>query len=168
MGGGEIHQCDGILSPYFAAARCCDYQYWIAAARDANHATASLYLESAGCSFAIAGGIREYRASVWRWVLTQQVIPVQPVPSQTFQATLGTQNCSITLQWMSTGLFASLSINGVPIISGKQCVDRVNLIRAAYLGFKGWIYFVDSTGKGCNPNYNGLGSRYLLVYESSP
>jgi hypothetical protein len=98
--------------------------------------------------------------------LTQQVLPIQPVPSQTFQATLGTQNCSITLQWMSTGLFASLSINGAPIISGKQCVDRVNLIRQEYLGFTGWLYFVDTTGKQQDPNYAGLGSRYLLVYES--
>lgn len=100
--------------------------------------------------------------------MTQQVIPVQPVPSQTFQATLGTQNCSITLQQMSTGLFVSLSISGAPIISGKYANDRVNLIRQAYLGFVGWLYFVDSTGQGCDPNYKGLGSRYLLVYESSP
>jgi hypothetical protein len=98
--------------------------------------------------------------------VTQQAIPIQTVPSQTFQATLGTQNCQITLQHMSTGLFASLSINGVTIISGRLCVDRVNLIRQAYLGFVGWLYFVDSSGKGCDPNYKGLGSRYLLVYES--
>lgn len=99
--------------------------------------------------------------------MTQQVIPIQPVPSQTFQATLGTQNCQITLQWMSTGLFASLSINGSPIISGKYCNDRVNLIRAAYLGFTGWLYFVDTAGKQVDPIYTGLGSRFLLVYESA-
>lgn len=150
--------------------------------------------------------------------MTQQVIPVQPVPAQTFQVTLGTQNCQITLQQMSTGLYISLSINGTAIISGKLCLDRVNLIRQAYLGFVGWLYFVDSapgsTGEtqpltsaassanaswtadsdtvtadssitadggsssssdasltsvplGLNPNYAGLGSRYLLVYESS-
>lgn len=98
--------------------------------------------------------------------MTQQVLPIQPVPSQTFQATLGAQNCQITLQQMSTGLFASLSINGTPIISGKYCNDRVNLIRQAYLGFKGWLYFVDTAGKQGDPNYQGLGSRYLLVYES--
>lgn len=67
---------------------------------------------------------------------------------------------------MSTGLFASLSINGTPIISGKYCNDRVNLIRQTYLGFKGWLYFVDAAGKQQDPNYAGLGSRYLLVYES--
>jgi hypothetical protein len=98
--------------------------------------------------------------------LTQQVIPIQPIPSQTFQATLGTQNCQITLQQMSTGLFASLSIDGTLIISGKYCNDRVNLIRQAYLGFTGWLYFVDTTGQQQDPNYAGLGSRYFLIYES--
>lgn len=98
--------------------------------------------------------------------MTQQVIPIQAVPAQTFQATLGTQNCQITLQQMSTGLFASLLINGTPIISDKYCNDRVNLIRQAYLGFTGSLYFVDTTGQQQDPNYAGLGSRYLLVYES--
>ncbi len=98
--------------------------------------------------------------------MTQQVLPIQAVPAQTFQATLGTQNCQVTLQQMATGLFASLSISGNAVISGKYCNDRVNLIRQAYLGFKGWLYFVDSTGQGQDPNYADLGSRYLLVYES--
>lgn len=97
--------------------------------------------------------------------MTQQVLPIQPIPAQTFRAMLGTQNCQITLQHMSTGLFVSLSINGTPIISGKYCNDRVSLIRAAYLGFAGWLYFVDSTGQQ-DPTYPGLGSRYSLVYES--
>jgi hypothetical protein len=98
--------------------------------------------------------------------VTQQIVPIQPVPAQTFQVTLGTQNCTITLQQLSTGLYASLSINGVPIISGRYCNDRVNLIRQAYLGFVGWLYFVDSSGGQCRPSYAGLGSKFLLVYES--
>ncbi len=97
--------------------------------------------------------------------MTQQVIPVQSVPAQTFQVTLGGQNCQVSLQWMSTGLFITLSINGNPVISGRYCNDRVNLIRQKYLGFTGWLYFVDSAGSS-DPNYADLGSRYLLVYES--
>jgi hypothetical protein len=97
--------------------------------------------------------------------LTIQVLQAQPVPSQIFQATLGAQNCSITLQQMSTGLYVSLSIDGTPIISGKRAVDRVNLIRQSYLGFTGFLYFVDTTGQGRNPHFAGLGSRFLLVYE---
>lgn len=98
-----------------------------------------------------------------------QTLPIQPTPAQSFQATLGNQNCSVTLQQMSTGLYASLSIDGTPIITGKYCNDRVNLIRQKYLGFAGWLYFVDtapdSSGPS-DPSFSGLGSRYLLVYES--
>lgn len=94
----------------------------------------------------------------------QQVLPIQPLPAQTFEATLGGQNCAITLQQMVTGLFASISVTGSPIISGRYCNDRVGLVRQAYLGFIGWLYFVDTQG-GTDPNYAGLGSRYILVYE---
>jgi hypothetical protein len=100
--------------------------------------------------------------------LTQQILPIQAIPSQTFQVTLGGQSCTITLQQMRTGLYATLSINGNVIISCKYCNDRVNLIRQAYLGFIGWLYFVDSSGQQQDPNYASLGSRFLLVYESSP
>jgi hypothetical protein len=95
-----------------------------------------------------------------------QTLAIQPLPAQTFNATLGAQNCTILLQQMRTGLFASLAIAGLPIISGRYCNDRVNLIRQKYLGFTGCLYFVDTTGEGLNPNYAGLGSRYLLIYES--
>lgn len=96
----------------------------------------------------------------------QQIIPVQAVPAQTFQVQLGSQNCRITLNQFGNGLYFSLSINGVIIVSGRYCVDRVNIIRPAYLGFIGWIYFVDVTQAGQDPDYKGLGTRYLLVYES--
>lgn len=97
--------------------------------------------------------------------MTQQVIPLQPIPAQTFQVTLGGQNCTIALQQMATGLFASLAVGGAPIISGRYCNDRVGWVRQDYLGFIGWIYFVDTQG-GCDPYYTGLGARYILVYES--
>jgi hypothetical protein len=94
-----------------------------------------------------------------------QCLPVQPDPAQTFDATLGNQDCEITLQQMSTGLFLSLSVAGAPIISGAYCNDRVNLVRRKYLGFGGALYFVDTANQGADPYYTGLGSRYLLVYE---
>lgn len=128
----------------------------------------------------------------------EQILAIQPLPAQTFEETLGTQDCTITLRQLankgavvdwtadssittdsptyttsgaqdssqSGGLFMDLSISGSPIISGKYCNDRVNLVRAVYLGFSGWLYFADTTGAGQDPYYTGLGSRYLLVYES--
>lgn len=97
--------------------------------------------------------------------MTQQALPVQPLPAQTFQVTLGTQDCTITLTQRSTGLFIDLSVSGNAILSGVYCNDRVSLVRRAYLGFVGWLYFVDTTNAGEDPSYDGLGSRYLLIYE---
>jgi hypothetical protein len=96
----------------------------------------------------------------------QQVLPIQPLPSQTFEVILGTQSCQITLQWMATGLFITLTVNGNSVLSSYYCNNRVSLVRRAYLGFVGWLYFVDTQGD-CDPNYAQLGSRYLLVYESN-
>lgn len=97
--------------------------------------------------------------------MTQQALPVQPIPAQTFQATLGTQDCTITLTQRSTGLFIDLEVSGNPILSGIYCNDRVSLVRRAYLGFVGWLYFVDTTNQGVDPSYDGLGTRYILIYE---
>jgi hypothetical protein len=97
--------------------------------------------------------------------MTQQVLPLKALPAQTFQATLGGQECEVSLQQMATGLFASLSVSGAQIIAGRYCCDRVGWVRYDYLGFAGWLYFVDTQG-GSDPNYAGLGSRYILVYES--
>lgn len=96
---------------------------------------------------------------------TQQVLPIQPLPSQTFEVTLGTQDCQITLQQMATGLFITLVVNGVLTLSSYYCNDRLGLVRRSYLGFVGWLYFVDTQGT-TDPFYEGLGTRFLLVYES--
>ncbi len=98
--------------------------------------------------------------------MTQQALPVQPLPAQTFSAVLGTQNCTFTLRQRSTGLYLDLSVNGAQVLSGAYCRDRTSLVRWAYLGFSGWLYFVDTSGQGADPSYTGLGSRFLLIYES--
>ena len=67
---------------------------------------------------------------------------------------------------MSTGLYVTLYLAGNLIIAGKRAIDRVNLVRQLYLGFSGWIYFIDGSGQGKNPFYQGLGTRFSLVYES--
>ena len=95
----------------------------------------------------------------------EQILPIQALAAQSFDATLGNQDCAITLRQLATGLFIDLSKNGAQIISGAYCNDRVNLIRRKYLGFGGALYFVDTSGQGADPYYTGLGSRYLLVYE---
>jgi hypothetical protein len=44
-----------------------------------------------------------------------------------------------------------------------MCMDRVKLVRHAYLGFIGNLGFIDTQGK-TDPDYTGFGARYQLIY----
>jgi hypothetical protein len=91
-------------------------------------------------------------------------IPLSPLPSQTLSVMLNGQQCQINVYQKSTGLYFDLSIVNLPIVTGMLCRDRVSLIRHEYLGFIGVIFFCDLQGTN-DPEYSGLGSRYVLVYE---
>ena len=97
--------------------------------------------------------------------MTYQFIPISAVASQEFTILLGNQNCTIVLNQKNTGLFFDLFIGGNPIVQSMICLNLVGLIREQYLGFTGQLFFFDTQGPS-DPEYTGLGSRYLLVYQS--
>jgi len=95
-----------------------------------------------------------------------QIIPLQAIPNQQLQVQLGTQPCTITVQQFAFGLFLSLYIGPTLILSNVLCENLVKIVRDAYLGFSGDLFFLDTQGND-NPDYTGLGSanaRYLLYY----
>jgi hypothetical protein len=92
-----------------------------------------------------------------------QIIPVQAIPSQTFNITLNNQVCQISIYQKSTGLYFDLVLNNVPIVTARLCLDRKLIIRYKYLGFIGDFAFIDQKGLA-NPEYQGLNSQYLLYY----
>ena len=94
-----------------------------------------------------------------------QIIPLSQVPSQTFTVQLGTQNCLINVYQKSTGLYFDLTLNSNLIISSMICLNLVGLVRESYLGFTGQLFFFDTQGTD-DPDYTGLGTRYILVYQS--
>lgn len=91
------------------------------------------------------------------------IIPLQPVASQLLGVTLTGQPCQINIRTRTTGLFLDLLVNDAPVIEGVLCLDRVKIVRDAYLGFEGDLFFADTQGRD-DPVAAGLGSRYLLVY----
>lgn len=93
------------------------------------------------------------------------LIPIQALPSQTLQVTLAGQTCEIAIFQKSTGLFLNLSVDGTPRVSGVLCHNRVRLVRYRYLGFIGDLSFIDTQGQD-DPQYAGLGSRWVLAYLS--
>ena len=91
------------------------------------------------------------------------IVPLAATPSQTISVTLAGQSCRIAVYQKSTGLFVDLYINDVLAIGGVICLDRVRIVRDAYLGFIGDLGFYDAQGRA-DPDYTGLGNRFLLSY----
>lgn len=94
-----------------------------------------------------------------------QVIPLTALPSQSLTVQLGNQNCAINVYQKSTGLYFDLSVNNVIIVQTMICLNLVGLIRESYQGFSGQLFFFDTQGTS-DPTYDGLGTRYQLVYKS--
>ena len=95
-------------------------------------------------------------------------IPLQAVPNQTLTAPLAGQTVDINLYTRADGLFMDVLLNGKPIVDNVICQNENRIIRDLYLGFPGDLAFYDTqtdvNGVGSDPEYTGLGNRYVLVY----
>lgn len=97
--------------------------------------------------------------------MTYQLIPLTQVGSQTFTILLSSQQCNINVYQLSTGLYCDIVANQTNIVTTMLCLNLVGLVREAYLGFTGQLFFFDTQGTS-DPDYSGLGTRYQLVYQS--
>jgi hypothetical protein len=92
-----------------------------------------------------------------------QIIPLSAVPSQTASVTLAGRSCRMNVYQKSLGLFLDLYQSDSLVIAGVLCLTRVMIVRDSYLGFSGDLVFYDQQGSD-DPNYAGLGSRWVLAY----
>lgn len=95
-----------------------------------------------------------------------QQISIQPIPSQQLQTVLNGQNCQIAIYSKRQGIFVDLNSNGVDISIGVIARNGIPLVPTAYLGFLGTLLFIDTQGVS-DPTFDGLGSRYQLVYMTA-
>ena len=91
------------------------------------------------------------------------IIPIQPLPNQTFFVSVNNQNCTINIFSKWTGLFFSLSVDNSPVVSSRIIRNKLPIVNLAYNGFIGDFYMLD-TQSNDDPIYTGLGSRWVLVY----
>lgn len=91
-------------------------------------------------------------------------IPLDAIPNQKMSISLGDQSCEIAVRQIGARLYASLTADGVTISTNAPAVNggRVNLYPNPY--FKGVLYWVDRIGDA-PPQYDGLGTRWVLIYE---
>jgi hypothetical protein len=90
-------------------------------------------------------------------------VPLQAVPSQTLAISLGGQPCKIDVVTRGDGLYVNLYVNDALVIGGVAARNRVRVVIDAYLGFIGDLSWLDTQGDQ-DPTYDGLGSRWQLVY----
>lgn len=95
-----------------------------------------------------------------------QIVPLQPIPSQTLQVQLNGQACTLNIFQYAFGLFMSVYVGNNLIIASVICENFVRIVRDAYLGFSGDFVFLDMQGTE-DPAYTGLGgssARFQLLY----
>lgn len=116
--------------------------------------------------------------------IAAQIIPVQPVASQTLNVTLNQQACQINLYAKSiyipitppgsisinppvyvpvTVFFLDLYLNDTLVIGGCLVRNGVGIVQDSYFGFTGEIAIEDTEGN-TDPTIAGLGTRFLLTY----
>lgn len=100
------------------------------------------------------------------------VVPLKPVANQSLAVLLNNQSCQINVYQKAFGLYLDLYVSNAPIICGVICQNYNRIVRSLYLGFQGDFWFADTQSVpdvnglliGNNPDYTGLGSRYILEY----
>ena len=98
--------------------------------------------------------------------MTLALVPLVAVPSQTLSVQLGVLSCRINVYQKATGLYFDLLVADVAIVTGALALNLNKLVRSAYLGFTGDLYFFDTAGTA-DPTYDGLGARYVLLWDSA-
>lgn len=91
------------------------------------------------------------------------IVPLSPVPFQIVSTILNSQNCTINVYQKSTGLYMDLFLNNLPVMTCVACLNNVLVIYDEYIGFLGDFFFIDMQGS-LDPTFDGLGSRFFLVY----
>lgn len=92
-------------------------------------------------------------------------IPLQATPNQRLSVDLGGQNTTFSLATRLGKLYASVAVGNTAIIHSRVCLNNEPIVREAYRGFIGELYFIDLRG-GNDPEWAELGSRYLLRWET--
>jgi hypothetical protein len=96
--------------------------------------------------------------------VSYDVIPLQAQANQFLNTVLDDNvPCTINLTTTDYGLFIDVTYNGIPIVNGRLCQDRTDLVPDKYLGMPQNLFFADTQGTS-DPQYAGFGTRYLLCY----
>jgi hypothetical protein len=90
-------------------------------------------------------------------------IPLNKVANQTLSVILAGQNCTLNIYAKLDNLFCDVGLNGSPIVTAVICQNLNFIVCRNYSSFAGNLMFIDTQGES-DPNFDGLGDRYQLLY----
>lgn len=93
-------------------------------------------------------------------------IPTLAVPAQVLQVSLSNQPTTLRIYQAGPSLYVDVYVNDALVIGGVVARNANLIVRSAYLGFIGDLAFIDQQGND-DPQYDGLGSRWVLYYGAS-
>ncbi|MDI2091692.1 phage baseplate plug family protein [Commensalibacter oyaizuii] len=93
-----------------------------------------------------------------------QLISINAVEAQQFSLSFREYSYRFRLlDRGKAGVFLDVYQGINPVLTGLLCLDRVRIIRSAYVRFPGDFMFVDQEGFD-NPSYTGFNNRFLLYF----
>ena len=93
-------------------------------------------------------------------------IPLSPIPHQLLAVVIGTHSYEIEVRQMGANLYTSVAIDGEQVTRMVRATSRGELFPWARVDVPLQIYWQDLQGDE-DPQYTGLGSRWVLSYEMS-
>ncbi len=87
------------------------------------------------------------------------------LPNQVCNAVIGGQSFVIELRQLGNSLFSSVSVDGVQITRNVRATHGGGLTPWPHAGVKTQLTWQDTKGTDA-PQYEGLGDRWLIVFEA--
>lgn len=94
-----------------------------------------------------------------------QLINLSNIPAQQFNIVLDGLNCAIKLYQRGPRLYMDLATTDKVIFTGAVCLFLSRVNQSPDPDFTGALHFIDTKGYQA-PHYEGLNSRWYLVYFS--
>lgn len=94
-------------------------------------------------------------------------IPLEPVPGQEFDIDLSGSSYNIFVYQRDKTVYVDVQDEQGYIFKGVKAMDRTGLKLASYMRLPGQLWFEDTAGNS-DPDYEGFGSRFVLVYGEVP
>lgn len=98
--------------------------------------------------------------------MAEKQIPLSAIPHQIVSAVVNGQSYRVTVRQIGSRLYTSLMVDGVQVADNVMACAGSSIVPWSQTTAKTIPYWVDLQGIEA-PQYEGLGSRWILCYEGT-